>query len=262
MIASFGDSSVKYVASRFARILDSIEVYGVDRRTYIERENGSALTASVTYLPDVWRFNPEVTGDKPDFIAMTERVQHWIFRCNVERVLNYRLSDLAYKAFWRDQLYRYKRDRANGSAYITWWNQLFKGDRSHTNFAGVNTRTNYIAEENMSIADLPKLSNVVTGRFVGKVVDQSQDEVGFECVNMSGDFEQYHPFTHPHLFDQPIVTGRDLLTDKSGTRIIGYWWRVFHHFNKRVVIPLCLPLDGVARYPKALTVAGGESLNK
>jgi hypothetical protein len=252
----------------YARILDSIEVHGKDRRTHTEdTEPEVGFDADVTYVPDVWRFNP-FPSEKQDFVRLTEDVQHWLFRINVERVLGYRFNAEAdYRAFWKVQLGLYKKDRKNGSAYLTWWRQVLKGDRSHTNRAGTDTHRDYIAEENLD-ADTPKLFHIVTGRFVGKLASTETRNVGgvmckpFECINMSGDYRQFHPDTHPHLFDQPIVTGRDLVYDKGGWTITGYWWRVFHHFNKRVVFPLSLPFSDKAWYPAHLMVTGGVPMGK
>jgi len=261
--ASFDGQTAEYRQSSFVRVKDSIELYGVDRQTYNEKQLGS-FKPSIDSVPDVWRYNPANGAGKPDFVSMTEDIQHWIFRVNVERYMGTRFAtDTDYREWWSKLV----KTGAKKSVFIEWWNQLFAGDRSHTNRAGVDTCRNYITGENMT-ADFPKFSNVVTGRFVGKLADGSPRNVSgalcrpLHCISAKEDYKQYHPFTHPHLFDQPIVTGRTLVQDKSGWVNQGYWWRVFYHFGKKVVLPFILPADTVAWYPADRLINGGIPLRK
>lgn len=262
ILANFGGKVAEYrKVNLTARIKDSIEAYGMDRRTYTEQtEPDVGFDSSVRSVPDVWRYRPASTVGKPDFVRMTERVQHWIFRCNVEVYLGRRFTDAQYKSFWEQELAKHK---VGNSFFIRTFTSLFTSDRSHTNKAGFGdkfgvTSRNYIAQEDLS-ADYPKLFHIVTGGFVGKLVSRNARMIAgesclpFECINISlGDFEQYHPFTHPHLFDTPKVTGRDLVYTKGGWQITGYWRLPFHHFNYQAVIPFTLPVDGVAWYPARL----------
>lgn len=264
MLAKFGDTTVEYRLrdSVYARVMNSIEVYGMDRQTW--NEEGS-LVPRFDSVPDVWRINPDKGGGKPDFVYMTEDIQHWIFRINTERFMGYRFkSEVEYRDWWR----KLSKSGTNKSVFIQWWQQLFKGDRSHTNRAGVDTCWDFIGENNQG-AQLPKFSNLVTGDYVGKVVQSTPRNVlgvpyiAFECINVSKkDYRNYHPFTHPHLFDQPIVTGRTLVKDKGGWTITGYWKRIFHHFDKKVVLPVMLPMDSEAWYPFGQVQYGGVPLGK
>lgn len=236
----------------FARVMDSVEAYGMDRQSYNEKQLGSR-DWDVRSVPDVWRYAPANAAQKPDFVRMDETFQHWLFQINLERYIGRRFFDGEYRAFWEKELEAYKKNR-EASPYITWWNQLFHSGRAFTNKAGVDQYKNYIAGENLD-ADFPKYFHIITGRFVGKLVHSDRMingtvHSGMECIDISRPYTDIHPFTHPHLFDQPIVTGRDVIFDKGGYQTVGYWWRIFHQFGQQVVIPFCLPHDWIAYYPK------------
>lgn len=255
----------------YVRVKTSLEIYGMDRRSHHEDE-GVGFDSDVTYLPDVWRHNPAVTKLKPDFVFMTEDIQHWIFRMNVERAIGRRFtSDLEYKTFWQADLARFKKkDPTQPGTFIVWWNRLFTGDRSHTNFAGMETCRNFIGDANFD-GSLPKFSNVVTGDFVGELADPTQTKYLYgatcrplKCIDISkGDYRKYSCFTHPELFDQPTVSGRDMVLEKSGWRKTAYWMRTFYNFNVKVVLPFMLPQDDITWMPASdLQVGGGTPLNK
>lgn len=266
------DINISISRPSYVRVKNSLEMYGMDRRSWHEGEGGDAgFDSDVTFIPDVFRHNPEQSGGKPDFVSMTEDIQHWIFRLNVERCIGRKFkTEEEYRAFWRGDLERFKkRNPKSPGTFITWWNQLFKGDRSHTNFAGVDTCRNFIGDENHG-ASLPKFSNIVTGDYVGELTDPTKVKRVYgancrplKCINISsGDYRLYSPDTHPELFDQPTVSGRDLAYGKSGWTTTAYWMRTFHHFNVRVVLPVMLPQDSVTWFPSDGLEDGGIPLNK
>lgn len=253
--AAFGDVLVDYIPAQtwagFARVKDSIELDGMDRQSFNEIALGSRKWDAVP-LPDVRRYRPMSTSQKPDFIRMDEPFQHWLFRVNVESFIGRRLTDAEYQQFWQGEVKKYKADK-NSSPLILAWNRLLGTDTAFTNRAGYPEARNYIAQEGMEF-DHPKLFHLTTGRFVGKLAHSEvtfygYKHTGLECVNISNGYLHIHPFTHPHLFTHPIVTGRNLDFDKGGYKITGYFWRVMDYFNSQVVIPFALPFDDIAYMP-------------
>lgn len=253
--ASFAGVLVDYIPVQtwagFARVKDSIELYGMDRQSFNEIALGSRKWDAVP-LPDVFRYRPASTAQKPDFIRMDEPFQHWLFRINVESFIGRRLTDTEYQQFWQSEVKKYKANR-DTSPLILAWNRLLGTDTAFTNRAGYPEARNYISQEGMEF-DYPKLFHLTTGRFVGKISNSSiapsgYEHTGLECVNISNGYLHIHPFTHPHLFTHPIVTGRNLDFDKGGYKITGYFWRVMDYFNQQVVIPFALPFDDIAYMP-------------
>lgn len=260
MTAAYPEAQVLYRPIEYARVKDSIEFYGRDRASQQEFENNGgrikmgADGEPLESLPDVWRYRPFSTGGKPDFILMSSDVQHWIFRINVERYIGRRMSDLEYDNFWRREVDKHRQD---GSALITEFTRMWRKDGSHSNYAGFNAdspRANYIAQTDLT-HEPPKWQHIVTGGFVGKLADDrvvtlgGVQHYGLRCINIGEDYTQYHPFTHPYLFDQPAVTGRDVISVKGGWEIVNYWRRVYPWFGGQVVIPFALPYDSVAYIP-------------
>mgnify|MGYP000864567401 FL=1 len=253
--ASFSGVLVDYIPVQtwagFARVKDSIELYGMDRQSFNEIALGSRKWDAVP-LPDVFRYRPSSTSQKPDYIRMDEPFQHWLFRVNVESFIGRRLTDTEYQKFWQNEVGKYKADK-NSSHLILAWNRLLGTDTAFTNRAGYPEARNYIAQEGMEF-DYPKLFHLTTGRFVGKLAHSEvtfygYKHTGLECINISDGYLHIHPFTHPHLFTHPIVTGRYLDYDKGGYKITGYFWRVMDYFNSQVVIPFALPFDDIAYMP-------------
>lgn len=253
--ASFAGVLVDYIPVQtwagFARVKDSIELYEMDRQSFNEIALGSRKWDAVP-LPDVFRYRPASTAQKPDFIRMDESFQHWLFRINVESFIGRRLLDTEYPQFWQSEVKKYKANR-DTSPLILAWNRLLGTDTAFTNRAGYPEARNYIAQEGMEF-DYPKLFHLTTGRFVGKITNSTispsgYEHTGLECVNIANSYSHIHPFTHPHLFTHPIVTGRHLDFGKGGYKITGYFWRVMDYFNSQVVIPFALPFDDIAYIP-------------
>lgn len=266
LVANFDGIAVEYLLSEtvnnYGRVKDSIEVYEKDRQSYNEQQLGSR-DWDVTSVPDVWRYYP--AGNRPtDFVSMTERFQHWIFQINVECMHGKRMSKSEYESFWQAELSKYKKNRESGSIYITWFNRLFFSGRAFTNKAGVDKFKNFIAQENLE-TDFPKFFNIVTGRFVGELTGATRkiagiSHSGLRCIHGGANYTDLHPFTHPHLFVRPTVTGRTLKYDKGGYTVTGYWWRVFDQFQRKCVVPFILPYDNEAFYPTANLVIPSDKL--
>lgn len=250
--AIWDETQIAYqpVNNNYARVMDTIELRGMDRQTWNEK----VLTPRFEAVPDVFRYRPLSIGSKQDFVVMTERFQHWVFRINVERYFGQRFADdAAYRAWWKEELERY--ENGEQRTLIQDFSAMFRSGGSHTNKAGTDISRNYIAQRNLGL-DFPKYFHIVTGGFVGKLADDTTRKINgvvhrpLQCIHAGGDIERYHPFTHPHLFDQPCVTGRVLVYGKGGYEIKGYFRRKYQWFGGSVVFPFCLPYDNEAWYPE------------
>ncbi len=258
MLAKFGDITTEYQsvnASKYVRHVDSIEYYGVDRVTKNENEAGKPISFDDKGVPDVWRIG--VDGKRQyDHVPLTEDLQHWIFRINVEI---YRGAMFAneneYRAYWKTLLKSHQ--------YVGWFTSVLRGNGSHTNRAGFGNKPtgniparNYISGENMENG-LPKFFHIVTGRWVAKKSrDVTKIVSGAKClpvevINISkSDYRNFHPFTHPHLFDRPLITGRNMVKDpKGGVKILSYFRAPYSQFGNLVTLPVMLPFDSEGWIP-------------
>lgn len=255
MLLQFGNQTVLYSPkSDSVRHVDSIENCGVDRTTYNEEQNGKPINFDDKGVPDVWRIG--VDSKRPlDYVALTEDLQHWIFRINLEIYLGARFaSETEYRAYWKTL--------PKSHQYIGWFTSVLRGNGSHTNRAGFGNKPtgniparNYISGEDMENG-LPKFFHIVTGRWVAqKSRDVTKIVSGAKClpvkvINISnGDYRDFHPFTHPHLFDRPLITGRNMVRDKSGVRILSYFRAPYGQFGNLVTLPVMLPFDSEGWIP-------------
>lgn len=267
MIASFGNRLVEYrkaLSNRYVRLKDSIELYGADRVTYTERMNGKPPRFADKAVPDVWRIG--VDGKRPvDFVQLTEDLQHWIFRLNIEIYTGMPFqSEEDYRAFHKSL--------PRNHQLIGWFTSVLRGNGSHTNRAGFGDKPpgntparNYISGEDMENGE-PKLFHIVTGRWVAeKSRDVTKTIAGAMClpvkvINISkNDYRKYHPFTHPHLFDRLMITGRYMVQDKSGTRITGYFRSPYGQFGGMVTLPVMLPFDDEGWLPVSQIVEPSDT---
>lgn len=232
----------------YVRLKDSIEYYGKDRVTYTEEMNGKPTRFADKAVPDVWRI--EVDAKRPrDYVTLTEDLQHWIFRINVELCTG--------KPFASEETYRdFHKSLLKSHQLIGWFTSVLRGNGSHTNRAGFGNKPtgniparNYISGEDMENGE-PKFFQIVTGRHVfEKSRDVKKNVAGalstpVKVINISkGDYRKYHPWTHPHLFDRLMITGRNMVVDKSGTRITGYFRSPYGQFGNMVTFPVMLPFD-------------------
>jgi len=250
MLAQFGTQTVLYSLqerSEYVRHLDSIEYYGKDRLTH--NEAGKAPNFEEKGVPDVWRIG--VDGKRArDYVSLTEDLQHWIFRINLEI---YRgsvfASEAEYKTYWKTL--------TKSNQFVGWFTSVLRGNGSHTNRAGFGDKPkgniparNYINGDNPE-NEPPKFFHIVTGRWVAKKSrDVTKNIAGAKClpvkvINISkGDYRDYHPFTHPHLFDRPLITGRNMVKEPSGgVRILSYFRAPYGQFGNLVTLPVMLPFD-------------------
>jgi len=195
MQAVFPAVDIQYSSIPYARLLDTIEERGFSRITWNEIIKGGAVTPRFTGLPDAYRINPLLNKDRLTTL-MTETFQRWIYRINVDRLFRRRLSDSEFNEFYEGELNLYRLKSEAGGHTIRDFNSLFRGNGSHTNYAGVDTRANFIAQENLD-EGLPMFSNIVTGRWVGKM--QDWETPNLYVINYS------KPYTH-------IIPNNDVCT--------------------------------------------------
>lgn len=254
--ADFPNATVEYrqITPNLGRVLDSIEVYGMSRITYNEFVRERPADIKQTGLPDVWRINPVTNRDKT-FTPMTKDFQFWIYRINVDRIFGRKLSDKEFSDYYLAELDGYKLKHPTIGQSIRDFNSLFRDIGSHTNYAGTDNSAFFIGQERMDW-DLPKFSNIVTGRWVGKMEGDR-----FVVINASKPYTHYHPFDHPWLFDEPLSTGRIF---KTGTNIIlrDDVRRSYNDFRDRVVMPVILPASDYAVLEGKWTRTTDEPLRK
>ncbi len=252
MLATFENTRVEYAPKGvdLARVYDTIELEGVDRVTSNERENKSPIAFHNKSAPDVLNFE---TGERARFVTLTKDLQEWMFRCMVEYYQGWMFQT---DSEWLRWLELNRRGTLAG-----WFTSVLRSDGSHTNksgfgdkFPNVPDHANWIKLENLENG-LPKFFYIVTGRYVGELPNRNTarfagvPHYGFKCINVSQGFKQYHPFTHPHLFDRPMITGRDMVKDKSGLRILSHWRAPYGQFDNRLVFPVMSQTKDIAWIP-------------
>jgi len=214
----------------------SYEVYGISRMTMNDSGNWQQLA-----VPDVWRHNPTVINDKPQFVSMDEKFQHWLFRWNVEKHLRERFtSHDAYMTYWKSL--------PSNHQYIRWFTTLLDSKRVVTNKMGLDNCANFISKERLDW-DLPKYSNVITARWVAKIMDlqtreirQDGECISLECINHSQGIDHINPYDHPHLFFEPVQSGRRKNADGTVDETL---IEPFPQFAPTYpILPAILPLDG------------------
>lgn len=235
---------------KFFVVKTSYERYKKSRMTH----NGSGDNKLMS-VPDVWRINPESVilsngKQKPDFVAMTEDIQFWIFRLNVEKFFGVGFKNEAEFRSWAGKL-------SKDNFFVKSYRSLFKGDRSHTNRAGSDTHWDFISKEKNN-GDLMKFSNLVTGRFIGKLVSTTPKNIRgalcypFECINISKmNYKDTDPKEKWWLFDEPLLSGRSKILDSRGNWTGKYNENLplpYPQFNppSRPILPVMLPYDDVA----------------
>lgn len=246
--AHFSGAVVEYRSQfqPYARVLDSIELYGKSRPTYTEDEKGKPRVKTILGLPDVWRINPVVTAGKPQGVQMTAEFQHWIYRINCEWMRGARFAnDTEYRVFWLNELREFK--QKIGGQTIKDFNSLFRSKASHVNFAGVDIYENAITGANKG-AGWPIYSNIVTGRWVGLLKAEGSNQ--FHVINASRPFTHFNPWEHPHLFDEPLNTGREFVGDTNILKRDDLR-KSYDDFGGRVVLPVMLPADSFGVFPDA-----------
>ena len=244
LIADFApQTKVLYtsVVDNYARVLDTIEIdhdgKHYSRPTFREIDEVRGVDKTVLGLPDVWRINPIVTKGKPEGIPMTEDFQFWLDRIELECQVDRYLSDEEFEIFYAKQLADFKAKR--GSNTINDFNSMFRANASHTNSWGTNNCASYISQERLDEA-LPIFQNIVTGGWVGKLKSPASSQL--QVINASKGYHQYHPFTHPWLFDQPMSTGREFIGDTNVIKRDDLR-KPYDYFGGKAVMPVMLPVD-------------------
>ena len=164
-------------------------------------------------------------------------------------------SEQAYKNYWQSL--------PKSHQYIGWFTSVLRGNGSHTNRAGFGEKPkgniparNYINGDNPENG-VPKFFHIVTGRWVArKTRNVTKNIAGVKClpveiINISkGDYKNFHPFTHPHLFDRPLITGRNMVKDpKGGVKILSYFRQPYGQFGNTITLPVMAPFDGEGWIP-------------
>lgn len=223
----------------------SYEVYGVSRITKVSPDNWKLLA-----FPDVWRINPttlkfEDGSKKPEVVEMTSDFQHWLFRLNAEKYFGKPFKDEQdYREWWASLDSKHQ--------LIRWFTSLLTKGRSHTNVFGLDNCRNYISGANMD-AELPRFSNLVTGRWVAKVLSLETrgifgvESISVEVINFSKGYRQFNPQDHWWLFDEPLLSGRRRNADGTVDETLLLPYPQFE--PARPILPVILPVDSRAWIP-------------
>lgn len=105
------------------------------------------------------------------------------------------------------------------------WRSLMADDRYTTNYAGSQTRADYVNGTRLSERPI-ELQPMTTGGAILKILREQryfgEDCYVFEAINSLGDYRQYNPTDHPHLFYRPSNSVRVEINDSRG-RWTGTW---------------------------------------
>lgn len=198
----------------------------------------------VTGLPDVWNHQEMSGTPAPDYITMTEDIQHWFLYLNITRFKNVRWTKSEYFKWFEA-----------GGKEVEWAAQelsrALKDDRSHTNKWGMNNAKNYLTKET-NREGLPQFMKIITGwarlkLYNGKLEFRNVAGVGkcvaFHAVNASKDLWQYNSHDHYYLLDEPFVTSREIRTTPKSQPYIhrDYLHHDYGNFSGKLVFPYILP---------------------
>lgn len=207
-------------------------------------------------LPDTWHISEENPNGQPGSVILNAVRQHYLLYINFCATVG---------AAWTKEEYFYFIENhpdtfANMARELT---SALTDDRSHTNFHGLNNERNYLLDINREEAD-PLFAKLITGhariRLKNDVetlrnVPGSGLCIAFECIDASKDYWIYNPIDHPYLFDQPLLTGRDVILTKGGPVIVrDDLHYAYGQFDNRLVFPMWLPRTDTAWIPVAQTM--------
>lgn len=239
----------------FIVLKNSMEVYkdkdgnGLSRPAVI-----NSLTSEVGY-PDMWGIKPEVTKlsngkAKPHFTEMTPAICHWMFRVNVEMYENMTFAnDAQYMSFFNGLPKTHQ--------YILWFDNLLRGNGSHTNRRGSDTCWNPISQKEQKGRQLMLWFQVVTGGHCAKVNSIRSDYYKTECIKGLGDFKLSHPRTRPEHWDIPLITYRQKVLSPLGTWDGKSWrhlTRRYGQFGGNPYLPMMLPYDDKCLVEKVISI--------
>ncbi len=114
------------------------------------------------------------------------------------------------------------------------WHNLMEDDTYITNHAGSTTRADYVNGTNLNKQAM-NLLPMATGGAILKIIGDGkiggEECWDFEAVDALGDFEQYHPLTHPWLFYRPTNSVRVKIYKPNGV------WSGTYRENKSDPLP-------------------------
>lgn len=187
-----------------------------DGKSYISRPTRTNSPRSVKGLPATARFVVDT------LVNMTPDIQIWMHRLSCEAA---------------------GLDPESAEAKNS-WRGLMQGNRFITNKMGSDTHADYVNWRNIG-KDNMKLQPMACGaavlRIVGRAVIKGEACYKFEAINSLGNYRQYHPSTHPHLFYNPTNSVRAEILNKRG-KWDGTWneriSEAFHWYDGHSVIPI------------------------
>lgn len=213
-------------------------------------------------LPDVYRYRGEYK--EPEYIDLTQDRQHYLLYINITRHKNVRWSKAEYFGWYN-----------LGGAEVVWAARQLTGalthDRSHTNFMGMDNCYNYLLKEPRE--GLPKFAKIITGRarlflYNGQREIRNIPGVGaciaFHAINASQDLWRWNWWNNPELFDEPCITGREVLFDSKGSPFINRddLHYPYTTFGGKLIFPKWLPNSDKAFVLEDLTIPGTGSVWK
>ena len=215
-------------------------------------------------LPDVYRYRGIQGNKEAEYIELTQDRQHYLLYINITRYKNVRWSKAEYYEWFN-----------RGGGDVVWAARQLTGalahDRSHTNFMGMDNCANYLLGEMRE--GLPKFAKIITGRarlflYDGKREVKTIPGIGacvaFHAINASQDLWQWNWWDNPELFDEPCITGREVLFDSKGSPYINRddLHYPYTTFGGKLIFPKWLPNSDKAFVLEDLTMPGAGSVWK
>lgn len=226
--ARYGDEVKRYLEQKdkYGTCALQYDRVGVSRLT--ETGNNNLNTRGA---PDTVRLPIQV--GKPNLIWLTEPIQLWMFQLMRERVPSMSLDEA--KKSWRSLLMGNSGDGNN------------RAQRCFCDFSGSTTNADYINRAQLDKEPIG-LNHILTGGTVLKIIGEdnrknikTDDCWIVEAIDPLGDFKQYHPSTHPHLFFFPTISSRLPYLDSKGKptgKFIEYISDPFPQFDDKSVMPV------------------------
>lgn len=233
----------------YGRVKSTWDLRGYSRPSWNDKEAGRNWIFKVKSLPDMWRISEQTKG-YPEFVRLDYERQHYLMKINAEMQLNQVFTRDEYFTWWNDL------DSEIKTQYINWLTSSLADDRSHTNKYGMNNMRNYLTGERMDM-DYPKFGKLITGRAcVRFVMDGDLPRlrnvpgvglcIGFECISAL-DYWHLSPLIEWWLFDEPMITARIMIRDKSGVKLVrDDLHKPFGQFDNQLVFPMWLPTETTA----------------
>lgn len=174
--------------------------------------NGSSLT---TYgLPATARF---IVGSGDEYVSLHQDLQVWMHNLCKARVPS--IGEQEAKDSWKSLMW--------GGRYIT-------------DFAGSDQNADYINGTHLDVEPM-KLKPSVTGGALLKIKGE-RNLGGYACyiveaIDPTGDYRQYSPATHPHLFFEPTISRREQIITRWHA-LIEYLSIPFPQYRDNTILPV------------------------